>query len=107
MIGDGAYDSGEVYEELERRGIDAVIKPRSNARSDTGPPARGVAVGQIRELGYETWGELVGYGGRWAAETVYSTFERLFGEHSLARGLESIARELVDKAALYNTLVNM
>jgi len=42
---DGAYDSNEVYEELEKRRIEPVIKPRRNARSDTGPPARGMAVG--------------------------------------------------------------
>jgi len=46
-------------------------------------------------------------GGRWAVGTVCSSFERLFGEHSLARGLECIARELVGKVALYNMLVNM
>ena len=84
-----------------------MIKPRRNARSDTGPPARGVAVGQIRELGYGTWVELVGYGERWAVETAYSTFKRVFGEHSLSRSLESIARELAGKVALYNMLVNV
>jgi len=106
MIGDGAYDSGEVYGEMEKRGIEAVIKPRRNARSDTGPLARGVAVGQIRELGYGTWAELVDYGRRWAVETAYSTFKRLFGEHSLARSLVCIGRELAGKVALYNMLVN-
>jgi len=107
FLGDGAYDSGEVYGELERRGIEAVVKPRVNARSDTGSLGRSIAVGQIRELGYETWAEFVGYGRRWAVETAYSTFKRLFGEHSLARSLECIARELVGKVALYNVLVNM
>jgi hypothetical protein len=107
MIGDGAYDSKEVYEEMERRGIEAVIKPRGNARSDAGSLERCVAVGQVRELGYGTWAELVGYGRRWAVETAYSTFKRLFGEHSLARSLVCIAMELVGKVALYNMLVNM
>ena len=106
-FGDGAYDSGLVYGELERRGVEAVIKPRRNARSDTGSPARGVAVGQVRELGYGTWAELVGYGRRWAVETAYSTFKRLFGESVMGRSLESIALELVGKVALYNMLVNM
>ena len=40
-------------------------------------------------------------------ETAYSTFKLLFGEHSLARSLVCIARELVGKVALYNMLVNM
>jgi IS5 family transposase len=104
---DGAYDSGEVYEELERRGIEAVIKPRANARSDTGPPSRGRAVGMILELGYATWHEFAGYGRRWAVETAYSTFKRLFGESAMGRSLWSIALELVGKVALYNMLINM
>ena len=107
LLGDGAYDSGDVFEELEARGIEAVVKPRRNARSDTGPLSRGIAVGMIEELGYETWAETVGYGRRWAVETAFSTFKRLFGEHSLARSMDCITRELVAKVSLYNMLVNM
>jgi hypothetical protein len=106
LIGDGTYDSGKVYGFLESRGIEAVIKPRRNARLDTGPPARRRAVSQIRELEYEAWARITGYGGRWAVETAYLTFKRLFGEHSLAKSFENIARELAGKVALYNVLVN-
>ena len=59
-LGDGAYDSAEIYEELERCGIEAVIKPKGNARSDTGSLSRRLAVGMILELGYDTWAETVG-----------------------------------------------
>ena len=83
------------------------MKPRSNARSDTGPISRSVAVGMIRELGYETWAETVGYGRRWAMETAYSTFKRLFGEGAMGRRLGCIALELPGKVALYNRLVNL
>ena len=107
LLGDGAYDSGELYELLERRGIMAVIKPKGNARSDTGSLSRSVAVGMIRELGYATWAETVGYGRRWCVETAYSTFKRLFGECALGRRLGSIVVELAIKVALYNRLVNM
>ena len=68
--------------------------------------ARARAVALIRELGYDAWAKLTGYGRRWAVETAYSTFKRLFGEHSLARILENVARELVGKVTLYNVLVN-
>jgi IS5 family transposase len=107
LLGDGAYDSGELYELLERRGIMAVIKPKGNARSDTGSLSRSMAVGMIRELGYATWAEMVGYGRRWCVETAYSTFKRLFGECALGRRLDSIVVELAIKVALYNRLVNM
>jgi hypothetical protein len=64
-------------------------------------------VGRISEVGYEAWARLTGYGQRWAVETAYSTFKRVFGEHSLARSFENIARELAGKVALYNMLVNV
>jgi hypothetical protein len=107
VYGDGAYDSGEVYDLLEGRGIEPVIKPRRNAGLGAGPPARRGDVSQIRDLGYEAWARFIGYGRRWAVEASYSTFKRLFGEHILARGFESIVRELAGKVALYNMLVNM
>ena len=104
--GDGSYDSEKVIGEMERCGIEAVVKPRANARTDTGPPSRGRAVGMILELGYATWSEFAGYGRRWAVETAYSTFKRLFGECAMGRSLSSIALELAGKVALYNTLIN-
>jgi hypothetical protein len=107
LYGDSAYDSSAVYGLLEDRGVDVVVKPKGNARSDTGPPGRGRAVGMIRELGYATWREFTGYGRRWAVETCYSTFKRLFGECAMGRSLLSITSELVGKVALYNMLVNM
>ncbi len=105
-LGDGAYDSAEVFEELEARGVEPIIKPRRNSRLDTPSPARRSAVRQYINLGYKAWARLKGYGRRWMVETAFSTFKRLFGEHSLARSLENIARELVAKVALYNILVN-
>jgi len=107
VYGDGAYDSGDVYRLLEGRGIEPVIKPRRNSRLDAGPPSRRRAVELCRELGYEAWARVTGYGRRWAVETAYSTFKRLFGEHSLARNLENIVRELAGKVAVYNMLVNV
>jgi len=39
-----------------------------------------------------------------AAETAFSTFKRLFGEHSLARSMDCIWRELVTKASLIGAI---
>jgi hypothetical protein len=64
VIGDGAYDSGGVYDLLESRDIEAVIKPRRNSRSDTRFPGRRQAVERVRGLGYEGWARLAGDGGR-------------------------------------------
>lgn len=107
VYGDGAYDSWKVYGFLEAGGVEPVIKPRRNSRLDTRCPGRRLAVGWVRELGYEAWARAAGYGRRWAVETTYSTFKRVFGEHSLARSFENIARELAGKVALYNLMINM
>jgi len=64
VIGDGAYDSGEVYDLLEEKGVEPVIKPRRNARLGAEPPARRRAVALIRELGYDAWARVTGYGRR-------------------------------------------
>jgi len=44
------------------------------------------------------WSRLVGYGGRWAAETAFSAFKRLCGEYCMAKNIEAISRELAAKA---------
>jgi hypothetical protein len=52
-------------------------------------------------------GRAKGYGRRWAARTVFSTFKRLYGEYSMARSMENIAKELSAKAYIYNMLINL
>jgi len=64
VYGDGAYDSSRVYSDLEARGVDVVVKPKGNARRDRGHPSRRWAVSTIRDLGYEAWARLTGYGVR-------------------------------------------
>jgi hypothetical protein len=64
-------------------------------------------VERYRRVGHGGWARLVGYGRRWSVETAYSTFKHVFGEGCMAVTLENIARELTDKVALYNMLVNV
>ena len=68
-LGDGAYDSGDVFEELGGRGIEAVVKPRRNSVPGPRSSARGRAVREFLGLGYEGWAVEKGYGRRWAVET--------------------------------------
>jgi len=107
IFGDGAYDSSEVYEMLESKGVEAVIKPRRNSRLDTPSEARREAVNLYRRLGHRRWTKLKGYGRRWSVETAYSTFKRTFGEFCMARTMENIERELTTKAFIYNMLINI
>lgn len=107
VYGDGAYDSSEIYELLESKGVEAAIKPRKNSRSDTPSEARGRNVSLYRRLGHQAWAKLKGYGKRWSIETAYSTFKRAFGEFCMAKTLKNIKKELMAKAFIYNMLINL
>jgi len=107
VYGDGAFDSSRVYELLERKGIEAVIKPRRNSRSDTPSGARRRAVTEYKRLGYRCWADSKGYGKRWSVETAYSTFKRTFGESCMAKTMSNIEKEMTTKAYIYNTLINL
>jgi hypothetical protein len=106
VIGDGAYDSIGFIRYLERRGIEPIIRPRRDARTDRGPPSRRSAVRMIRDYGYRAWSRIVGYGGRWMAETAISRFKALFGEHLLSRKPRWMDSELKIKALIYNMLLS-
>lgn len=54
----GAYDSIRLYRYLERMGIEPVIRPRRNARTDRGPESKRSSTRMIRDLRYGIW---VGY----------------------------------------------
>jgi len=41
------------------------------------------------------------------AETAFSTFKRMFGEHVTARKFPNMVREMVLKARLYNLFTSM
>lgn len=55
----------------------------------------------------EGWKHRVRYGLRWMAETAFSTFKRLFGEHVRARSLPNMVREMLLKVSLYNLFTSL
>jgi hypothetical protein len=104
---DGAYDTGNSYIFLRGMGIRPVVKPRANARTDRGPPERRMSAAILKMFGERGWSIVMGYGRRWAVETAFSTYRRLYGEYCMSRNIENIERELKAKAYIYNTLINM
>jgi len=104
---DGAYDSSKNYAQLRGMNIKSIIKPRRNARVDRGPPERRNSVIILKTLGEKAWSRAKGYGGRWSAETAFSTFKRLYGEYCMAKSMENITKELLAKAYIYNMLINL
>jgi len=107
VYADGAFDSSQVYELLESKGIEAVIKPRRNSRLDTSSEPRRKAVIQYKRLGHRRWTKLKGYGKRWSVETAYSTLKRTFREFCMAKTMSNIEKEMMTKAYIYNTLINL
>jgi hypothetical protein len=91
---------------LERRGIEPIIRPRRDARTDRGPPSRRSAARMIRDYGYRAWSRIVGYGGRWMAETAISRLKALFGEHLLSRKPRWMDSEPTTKALIHNMLLS-
>jgi hypothetical protein len=57
-------------------------------------------------FGERGWSMFMGYGRRWAVETAFSTYKRLYGEKTMSRNIENIERELKAKAYIYNTLIS-
>ena len=106
-LGDGAYDRREIFDHLRQKGIQPVIKTRSNANTKArGSPARARAVREMKNLGYENWKEKYNYGRRWAAESVFSAVKRISGEHVAAIKAENMMQEVVLKFAFYNMMIH-
>jgi hypothetical protein len=95
---DGAYDTGNSYILLMGMGVGPIIKPRANARTDRGPPERRISAAILKMFGERGWSMFMGYGRRWAVETAFSTYKRLYGEYCMSRNIENIERELKAKA---------
>ena len=107
VLGDGAYDSRLNFSFLAAKGVEAGIRVRRNSsRRARGCHARGRVVEE--QLGDpEAWKERVGYCRRWMAETAFSVFKRVFGEHVAARSFPNMVREMLLKASLYNLFMSL
>jgi len=77
-IGDGAYDTKSNFRYLDEKKIESVIKVRKNASSRAGGcmPRKLVAQEYLRDP--KAWKCNHGYGQRWMAETVFSSYKRTF-----------------------------
>jgi len=106
--GDGAYDSRDNFNFLDKEEIEPVIKTRKNASTKAkGSPSRAKMVREMKEIGYEGWRDKYKYGQRWATETFFSGVKRMFGETSKARSIEGIFQEVKLKFLFYNILLNL
>ena len=106
-IGDGAYDTRSNFRYLAEKGIEPVIKVRRDASNRAGGCVPRKLVAQEYLHDPEAWKRRHGYGQRWMAETVFSSFKRTFGEYVSAKTMRNMANEIILKASLYNLLTTL
>jgi len=103
---DGAYDTYEIWNGLNAKGIKSLIRLRKNAVADywkSWERAQTVKEYKGRE---KEWVKETGFGQRWQAETWFSSYKRRFGEHCTATKPENVLHEVLFKAALCNKLIS-
>lgn len=107
VLADGAYDSRDNFQFLHDNDIDPAIKVRKNSSiKSMGCYTRKMAVlQQLSDL--DKWKHSVSYGSRWAAETVFSSMKRIFGEHVISIKWKNIVNELLMKACIYNMFMKI
>lgn len=102
---DGAYDSRKIWEWLDKKHINPVIRLRKNANRK-GFGIRPRTVRKVKEIGLDSWLKDNGYGQRWQAESWYSAFKRRFGEYCYSVKEENIIKELLLKTILCNKFIS-
>ncbi|MDI6856416.1 MAG: transposase, partial [Candidatus Thermoplasmatota archaeon] len=103
---DGAYNSNENFQKLNRRRIRLGIKIRRNVGPTfkTKKPRKKYAR-EFRKLGYERWRDKYDYGKRWYSESTFSAVKRKGGEYVRATKLENMFHEVKLKYLFYNALI--
>jgi IS5 family transposase len=109
---DGAYDRREVYQELERRGAEAVIPPRRDAviqrhGNRAGPRlARDENLRRIREIGRAAWKKESGYHRRSLGETAMFRIKTIFGGGIVSREAGRQAKEVGIRCRALNIMTH-
>jgi len=113
FYGDGAYDQWKIYETLDKRGTQAIIPPRRNAKitqhgnSSGHPLSRDVAIRDIRRRGRRQWKETVGYHRRSLSETAMYRMKCCFGDHLKNRILENQRIETRLRSKILNRFTHL
>lgn len=102
---DGAYDTYNIWNELNARCIRPLIRLRKNAVVNyEKSPSRSQQV-KCYKKNEKEWVKATGFGQRWQAETWFSSFKRRFGEHCTATKPQNVLHEIMFKASLCNALI--
>ena len=105
-LADGAYDTKDDFSYLYYEGITPGIKTKRNSSVNTDCyPRRKAVLAQL--FNCKLWKSSVSYGDRRIAESVFSAFKRMFGEHVTSHKRKFMIHELKMKVCLYNKMIAM
>ena len=104
--GDGSFDVKELFNFLEKQGIESAIKIRNNASLKArGSLRRAREVKEYKNKGYKEWAKNKRYGQRWTGtEGIFSAVKRKFGENVRSRKLGNIFKEAKRKFWAYENM---
>ena len=110
VSGDGAYDTKGCHEAIAKRGAQAIIPTRKNAKpwkdQRPGATARNAILAATRRLGRNIWKKWSAYHRRSLVETKMRCF-KLLGERVMARDFDRQVAELQVRAAILNRFTRL
>jgi len=106
--GDGSFDVNNLFDILDKYGIDSAIKIRRNAIIDPGGSwRRQMEVIKYRKKRYKKWAKEKQYGKRWVGtEGFFSAVKRKFAENTRSRRIDHLCHEVKRKFWAYDTMSN-
>ena len=107
VLADGAYDSNENFKFLRDKRIKPIIKVKMNSIISSKNSKAGNKDTEQQTKDFLKWKKKRRYGQRWMAETVFSSFKRMFGEHASASKFQNMIKEMMIKVSLYNLFTRL
>lgn len=109
VLGDGAYDTEDLFNFLKEKGISRPgVKIRKNAVVGDDPESnRANSVLESKKWGYRYWRMAHQYGRRWAVEGFFSAVKRIFGESVRAASPEGMISEVKRIFSCYNIILSL
>jgi transposase len=107
VLADGAYDFNENFRFLHDKRIKPIIKVKRNSiiLSKNSKVRNKDTAQQTKD--FLKWKKKRRYGQRWMAETVFSSFKRMFGEHASVSRIQNMIKEMMIKVSLYNLFTRL
>lgn len=113
VYADGAYDTQDCYETLERMTANAVIPPRKNAKikkygnCKSPPLARDENIREIRSTGLKKWKQNSSYHTRSLVETAMGRIKGIFGAKLRSTTFDNQASEAILRCQILNQMTQL